>query len=65
MPYEEDFIHGCCEGCLTSLSPFIQGYCEGCLTALSPFLGGVYDKMSTDHEGYTQQTVSLFRVSTS
>lgn len=43
MPYEEDFL---------------QGYSEGCLTSLSPYVGGVYDKMSTDYQVYTQQTVS-------
>lgn len=48
MPYEEDFL---------------QGYSEGCLT--SPFVGGVYDKMSTDYQVYTQQTVSEFTKSRS
>lgn len=43
MPYEEDFL---------------QGYSEGCLTSLSPYVDGVYDKMSTDYQVYTQQTVS-------
>lgn len=43
MPYEEDFL---------------QGYSEGCLTSLSSYVGGVYDKMSTDYQVYTQQTVS-------
>lgn len=43
MPYEEDFL---------------QGYSEGCLTSLSPYVSGVYDKMSTDYQVYTQQTVS-------
>lgn len=43
MPYEEDFL---------------QGYSEGCLTSLPPYVGGVYDKMSTDYQVYTQQTVS-------
>lgn len=50
MPYEEDFL---------------QGYIEGCLTSLSPYVGGVYDKMSTDYQVYTQQTVSEFTKSRS
>lgn len=36
----------------------MKGYSEGCLTSLSPYVGGVYDKMSTDYQVYTQQTVS-------
>lgn len=50
MPYEKDFL---------------QEYSEGCLTSLSPYVGGVYDKMSTDYEVYTQQTVSEFTKSRS